>query len=488
MLAQHSIGRNIFISSLGGILLIAFISYWLQFEQLSGDKGLLPIAAYIKLLSGYDGQSYFTFPTFSWFNTGDWLAHLQCALGVVCALLIVFRKWTKTSLFVCWLFYLSLAIIGQVFYNFQWDSLLLETTLCSIFICVGLSEKKKLPDLGLWLLWLLLFKLMFLSGFVKLNSGDESWWNGTALTFHYFSQPLPNAISYYFHHLPEWMHKVSCWIMFGIELIVPFLIIIGGGLKYFKSTIKIGKALHLVVAFSTILLMLVIFFSGNYNFFNLLVMAFCFLLIDNGQWQWILGFEKKGVSLEKTSGISRAIVGVSAVLILLFSSWQMRNEIKGHQTLRGKTQKAVKTIRAFRSINSYGLFRVMTRTRPEIIFEGSNDKITWKEYELKSKINNVEKAPPFVAPHQPRFEWQMWFAALGTIQYNQWVYTYMRRILEGSDKHESLLRENPFPNKPPKYMRALMYDYSFSEDGNTWWERTYTKPYSIEVGLEDYPE
>jgi len=488
MLTHHSIGRNIFLSSLGGILLIAFLSYWIQFEQLSGDNGLLPVADFMQRLTDFGGQSYFTYPTFSWINSADWLVHLQCALGIVFALLIIIRKWSKLALMFTWLLYLSLVIVGQVFYNFQWDILLLETALCSVLVCFGLAEKKKIPDLGLWLLWLLLFKLLFLSGVVKLRSGDESWWNGTALTFHYFSQPLPNAFSYYFHHLPEWVHKLSCWVMFAIELFIPFLIILGGAFKYFKGTKNLGRALHLLVVFSTILLMLVIFFSGNYNFFNLLVIALCFLLIDNGQWQWILAKKKSLPPLEKASMPSRILVTALAICILVFSAWQMRNEIKGYPKLGAKTQKLVSSISAFRSINSYGLFRVMTRTRPEIIFEGSNDKITWQEYELKNKINNPVKAPPFVAPHQPRFEWQMWFAALGTIQYNQWVYTYMKRIMEGSEKHEKLLRVNPFPEEPPKYMRALMYDYRFAENGEAWWSRTYARPYSIELSLADYPD
>ncbi len=488
MLAHHGIGRNIFLSCLGAILLVAFISYWIQFEQLSGNNGLLPVVDFMQRLSEFGGQSYFTYPTFSWFNSADWLVHLQCFIGIIFSLHLVLLKWPKVSLLISWLIYLSLVVIGQVFYNFQWDALLLETTLSAILICFGYSTKDRVPNFGLWLMWLLLFKLMFLSGLVKLMSGDESWWNGTALSYHYFSQPLPNAISYYFHHLPTWVHKLCCWIMFFIELIVPFFIIIGGLCKYFSGSKKFGQGLHLAAAFSTILLMLIIFVSGNYNFFNLLVMALCFLLIDDSQWDWILGLKLKRSSGQKARGISRIFVAIAATFILLFSAFQMRNEISGYPVLKESTQKLVNKVHAFRSINSYGLFRVMTRTRPEIILEGSNDKITWKEYELKNKINNTEKAPPFVAPHQPRFEWQMWFAALGTIQYNQWVYTYMRRILEGSDTHESLIRENPFPDAPPKYMRALMYDYRFAEDNNAWWERTYVKPYSVEVSLGDYPE
>lgn len=488
MLAQHSIGRNIFLSSLGGILLIAFISYWIQFEPLSGSNGLLPVADYMHLAKTNGNYSFLKLPTLSWFSSSDWLVHLQCFIGVLCSLLLILRKWSKLSLLICWFLYLSLVIVGQVFYNFQWDILLLETTLCSIFLMFGYAQKRRVPQAGLWLLWLLLFKLMFLSGVVKLTSGDSSWWDGTALTYHYFSQPLPNPLSYYFHHLPSGLHKLSCWIMFFIELVVPFLIIIGGLAKYFKNSLQIGRGLHLFTAFSTILLMLIIFVSGNYNYFNLLVIALCFLLIDNQQWQRLLRREKKPQELASIGVTFKVVVGLCVALILSFSAWQTKNAIKGYPRLGPSAQKIVSQVNAFRSINSYGLFRVMTRTRPEIIFEGSNDKVNWRAYELRFKINALEKAPPLIAPHQPRFEWQMWFAALGTIQYNQWVYTFMKRILEGSEQHEAMLRKNPFPNEAPKYMRAVMYHYEFSEDGSALWKRGESKPYSIELGLSDYPE
>lgn len=218
---------NLFLRGLGLIFLIAFISLWVQVEALIGSEGILPVADYLQRIQTYFGTpKYWQYPTLSWLSTSDWFLHLQCGFGCAFAIGLMLLRRPFWSLLALWILYLSMSVAGQLFFNFQWDILLLEVAFTALFIApfnkfqpellLGVKEIRMYPrsKVALWLLWLLLFKLMFLSGIVKLLSKDVAWWNLTALEYHYWSQPLPNLISWYVHQLPIWIHKLSTAIMF----------------------------------------------------------------------------------------------------------------------------------------------------------------------------------------------------------------------------------------------------------------------------------
>ncbi|MXY28183.1 DUF393 domain-containing protein, partial [Candidatus Poribacteria bacterium] len=448
------LSRWLFLRALGGIYLIAFLSLWVQVHGLIGSNGILPADQFLTAVRQQVGTSgYHLVPTLFWLNPSDLCLHLLCAGGAVLSLVLIagfFPTWTLVGL---WAFYLSLVSVGQVFLSFQWDVLLLEAGFLAIFFAPlqirdTLSRTSQPSSAFLWLSRWLLFRLMFASGFVKLAS-DEVWRNLTALNFHYETQPLPTSIAWYVHQLPEWFQKVSVLGMFAVELVIPFLIFAPRRLRTAGCIGFVG-------------LQVLIILTGNYCFFNLLTIALCLLLIDDVAWKRLLPKRlMPSIRLleQAPHRYSRICIGVVAVLLFLLSGLRFSGQL-----FRDGRLPDVAWITPFRSVNTYGLFADMTESRPEIIVEGSNDRITWKAYEFRWKPGDLTNAPKWVAPHQPRLDWQMWFAALqGDYQNTYWFLNFMGSLLRGNPEVLKLLAENPFPDTPPRYVRATLYNYHFTD-------------------------
>lgn len=521
----HNLVRWAFLRALGAIYLVAFVSLWVQIFGLVGSDGILPAKpAMDSMRNAADARHlgldrYHLVPTLCWFKATDGFLNFQCAAGTTLAVLLIIGIAPAPCLFLLWLIYLSLATACREFLSFQWDILLLETGFLAIFLApwqlwLRLAGATPPSRLVLWLLRWLLFKLMFQSGCVKLLSGDPAWRNLTALTFHYETQPLPTWIGWYAHQLPVWAQKASALTMFGIELLVPFLIFAPRRLRRFACLI--------LVFFQAL-----IFLTGNYCFFNLLTVALCLLLLDDAalkavlpsrlrnslflekaertgtQWNaslpnttnsqsGSLGHESPALSptpqLAAPSSLAsrpsplrpwhwpvQITVPLACVAIatsLIQFSAMFRSPIPWPRPMLA----VYAWLEPFRTFNSYGLFAVMTTSRPEIIIEGSNDGVAWLPYEFKYKPGDVKRRPKFVAPHQPRLDWQMWFAALSTYRQNPWLVNFCLHLLEGSRPVQALLEHNPFPQAPPRYIRAVMYDYRFSDFAErhktgAWWHR-----------------
>jgi hypothetical protein len=332
------------------------------------------------------------------------------------------------------------------------------------------------------LLWWLLFRLMFLSGVVKWQA-DEVWRNLTALTVHFETQPLPIWTAWYVHHLPLWWHKLSCAVMFAIELILPFFV--------FGP-----RRLRQIAAFGIVLLMVLIGITGNYNFFNLLTVALCILLLDDAFWRMVLPKQRLAwLDQPRRPGwtvwLRRPVHLALAVVVIIASTGHALYRLGWNRDLVDKARPLMARVQPFRSINSYGLFANMTETRPEIIIEGSNDVTEWKPYEFNFKPGDVTVAPRWVQPHQPRLDWQMWFAALGNYQRNPWFVSLVRRMLEGEPTVLAFFKTNPFADEPPKYLRAVLYEYRFSDpktkaETGAWWTRKrlglYLPPVTLRAG------
>lgn len=476
--ATYQFSRWLFLRTIGCIYLIAFLSLWVQIHGLIGNSGILPADQYLTAVRQQVGTAgYYFVPTLFWLNPSDLLLHILCAGGVALSLVLIAGFFPPFSLAGLWIFYLSLVSVGQVFLSFQWDVLLLEVGLLAIFFApLQIRDTLSLaspPSVAfLWLLRWLLFRLMFASGFVKLAS-DEVWRNLTALNFHYETQPLPTAIGWYVHQLPEWFHKISVIGMFAVELAVPFLI-------FAPRRLRTAGCIGLVG------LQVLIILTGNYCFFNLLTIALCLLLIDDVTWKWLLPKRLMPTirSLVQPVRYRRACIAVVAILLFLLSGIRFSGQL-----LRETRLPDVAWITPFRSVNTYGLFADMTESRPEIIVEGSNDRITWKTYEFRWKPGDLTKAPKWVAPHQPRLDWQMWFAALqGDYQRTYWFLNFMGALLRGNPDVLKLLAENPFPDEPPRYVRATLYDYNFTKlstkhSEGIWWEREWKRIYCPAISL-----
>ena len=487
-----------FLRALGAIYLIAFVSLWVQVDGLVGSDGMSPVHQFLSAVRGQVGpDAYRLLPTLCWFNSSDGFLHFLCGSGVLCSLLLIFGIAPALLLVGLFVLYLSLTMAGQDFFSFQWDVLLLETSFLSMFFAPwrlwprGLLLWPGSPPLptpqvsrvGLFLLKLLLFKLMLMSGVVKLTSGDDSWWNLTALDYHYWSQPLPTVFGWWADKSPEWFKHFSVAFCLVVEIIVPFFI-------------WAPRRLRLIAAGLLIFLQLAIAITGNYCFFNLLTIALCLLLIDDSvvkrdrsaRWNQSAGAPGGRALPERLC----LYVGIFVITVTLpVNAWLIFSAFKPLSRPPLALASLYNRLEAFRIVNGYGLFRVMTKDRGEIILEGSSEGIDWLPYEFKWKPGDLKRAPGWCAPHQPRLDWQMWFAALGTPRENPWLVALIYRLLQGSHEVNGLLANNPFPDKPPRYIRATFYRYRFTtvdefHHTGAWWKREELREYLPTLSLEQF--
>ena len=493
---QFFLARWIFLRALGLIYLVAFVSLWTQVDGLIGSNGILPADKFMPGARQYfDSQGvgldrYRQLPTLAWWSASDASLHAQCAAGVGLALLLIAGVAPAPCLFLLWLIYLSLAVVAREFLGFQWDILLLEIGFLAIFLAplqLWPRPGREAPPsrVVLWLLRLLLFKLMFQSGCVKLVSEDAAWRDLTALAVHYETQPLPTWIGWYAHQLPLWFQKFSCVVMFAIELVIPFLIFAPRRPRQFAAV---------VLALFQILILL----TGNYTFFNWLTLALCVVLLDDFAFHDLTPARLRRFCTQYAPRSTRHpaqswprwVILALAALVLPISLGQLLWTFRARPAVLTPVAAIHEWISPFRSLNSYGLFAVMTQPRLEIIVEGSNDGVTWLPYEFRFKPGDLSHRPGFVAPHQPRLDWQMWFAALGNYQGNPWFVNFCARLLQASPEALALLEKNPFPNQPPRQVRGLLYEYHFTDlaerrhSGN-WWRRELKAQYLPAISRSD---
>jgi predicted DCC family thiol-disulfide oxidoreductase YuxK len=489
--------RRWFLRALGVIYLIAFVSLWVQVDGLIGSDGVSPVNQFLLAVHAQLGKdAYAILPTLCWFSTSNAFLHFLCGAGAVLSVLLIFGIAPALSLVALFAFYLSLTIAGQTLLSFQWDILLLETGFLSIFLAPWRLWPRELICLpgspppvtaapvsraGLFLLKFLLFKLMLMSGIVKLTSGDDCWWNLTALDYHYWSQPLPTVFGWWADKSPEWFKHFSVAFCLVVEIIIPFFI-------------WAPRRPRLIAAGLMIFLQFAIGITGNYCFFNLLTIALCLLLIDDAA----VGTDRHSVGIPipgAPSGRAPAIrlcgyasIGV-VVVTLPINAWLIFSAFKPRARPPHALATVYEQLEAFRIVNGYGLFRVMTKDRCEIVLEGSADGVEWLPYEFKWKPGDVKRAPGWCAPHQPRLDWQMWFAALESPRENPWFFGLIVRLLQGSQDVNRLLAHNPFPDKPPSYVRAMFYRYRFTtmielRQTGAWWKRQELREYLPTISVD----
>jgi hypothetical protein len=478
--ARHgfSIGTDLFLRGLAIVYFIAFASFWWQWRGLVGPEGLLPAQPYLDAVKDHLGAArWWRLPTLCWILGAGWFLPALCAGGIALSAALLLRIRPGPCLALLWVFYLSLAAPAQDFLGFQWDTLLLEAGLLAVFVAPWnreSSQRTAPPRLALWLLWWLFFRLMFLSGLVKLTSGDETWRNLTALTFHYETQPLPTWVGWWAHQLPDWFQRLSCAVMFAIELVGPFLLF---GPRWLRHPAVLAQiALQFLIAL-----------TGNYTFFNLLTGLLCLPFLDDGwwsRWRWW----RPDLAVRPVRVFPRPVLLATGGLLFFASLLVTLPAVFGGVRWPGWYAATYQAAAAFRSVNSYGLFRVMTQKRPEIIIEGSDDGREWKPYGFKWKPGDLARRPGFVAPHQPRLDWQLWFAALGYPQRQAWVQTLCAHLLRGTPAVLDLMGDNPFPDRPPRQIRAVLHEYRFTRPAakggsGHWWQREpvdyYFRPMSL---------
>ncbi len=460
--------RWLFIKGLALIYLVAFLSLLVQADGLMGPNGILPAADYLQAARAQLGNdAYGVLPTLAWLHPGGATPVILCALGAGLSLVLLAGLAPAPVLAGLWALYLSVTVIGQDFLAFQWDGLLLETGFLAILLAPwGLRPRLGMasPPAGaaLFLLRWTLFRLMFMSGAVKLLSGDPRWWNLSALTVHYETQPLPHALSWFAHQLPASVQTASCLAMFIIELAVPFLI-------------WMPRRPRQVAFAAFALLQILILLTGNYGFFNLLALLLALVLLDDdvlrrlvpGRLGWHLGAGDRRVRR-----LQRRLITLMAMALFTIGLMKMSDRLLRPAPLPAAARAVLAWTGPFRTINNYGLFAVMTPHRPEIQIEGSRDGQTWEAYSFRWKPGDPNVRPRLAAAHMPRLDWQMWFAALGNARGTPWFARLQQALLEGRPEVLRLMAHNPFPDRPPRYVRAVLYNYRFTRAGEDgWWHR-----------------
>ena len=456
---QYDLVAFLFLRLFGLIYLSAFVSFGVQAQGLIGSHGILPVRELVDAIGAHFGPERFWFmPMVFWWSASDLTIQVVCWLGAALSLLLVLNVVPRLSLLLLYVLYLSVLYGGQEFMTYQWDAYLLEAGFLALLLSYATTP-------GIWLVRWLLFRFLFMSGVVKLLSGDPNWWNLSALSYHFLTQPLPTPVAWYAAHLPSSLLKFATGCTFFIELILPFLIFFPRRLRFFA-------------AFGILLLQVCILLTGNYNWFNLQTMLLCLLLFDDAALHHMLPRRLVHLLLSRAKhqaprGALKIVVGAVTLLIVFCSLVQMDARFGGSPPV--VAQSVDRLVEPLRIVSGYGLFAVMTTQRNEIVIEGSDDGIVWREYEFRYKPGDVARRPPWNIPHQPRLDWQMWFAALDDPRRLTWFAHFLRRVLENGPEVMALLARNPFPDKPPIYVRARFYEYTYSSSEDKakglWWER-----------------
>ncbi len=454
---------------IGIICLIAFLVALNQFKPLLGERGLLPVPLFIKQVPFRDSPSLFYWLPRDWaFTTVSWI-------GIVLSCLVisgVASRYTWSNIVIwgaIYLLYLSLVNVGQTFYAFGWESILLEACFFAIFLGGSGVVPQRIP---IWLFRWLLFRIMFGAGLIKLR-GDTCWRDLTCLNYYYETQPMPNPMSWFFHWAPQWMNKGGVLFNHFSELIVPF--------AYFLPQPIAGIAGVITIAFQ-----LFIIVSGNLSWLNWLTLFLAFSTIDAKFLSSVLPL-RTPVMHPPALPVHWGNIGL-AIVVAAMSFPVVVNMLSARQVMNTN-------FNSLHLVGTYGAFGSITRPRYEVIVEGTSDAVItssteWREYEFKGKPGDVRFRPPQIAPYHLRLDWLMWFAAMSSYQDYPWFVNFVAKLLEGDAAVLSLIRKNPFPDKPPRYVRALLYEYHFTtpeerKQTGAWWKRTLTGAYFPTVSLDN---
>ena len=458
---EYRLTSWLFLKLLALIYFAAFLSLAVQITGLAGPNGILPYQPYLEEMFQRHGYAaWLRLPTLFWFNASDLalqsVAYLGCVLSVL--LFLGYRRyWLLALLFIC---YLSLFHAGQTFLTFQWDTLLMETGFLSIFLVNGPTR------LLIFLYHWLLFRFRVMSGIFKLASGDPSWSGLTALNYYFETQPLPHTGSWYAHLLPEWMLQGGVLLTFFSELIVPFFIFLPRRFRIFAALVTIGMQ-SLIIA------------TSNHNFVNLLTILLCLFLLDDNLVRKVVpvSLQADRTLAGQPGRFHTLLLPVAGLLIVITSVSVFYHRITGN-SLPVVLSKPAILANSFGLGHIFHIFPTMQTERQELQVEGSYDGKAWQAYTFRYKPGPLDRRPPFIVPHQPRLDWSMWFVVGQSPENMFWFDQFLKRLWQGSPQVTRLLARNPFENRPPKYLRALVYRYHFTTPeeraatGN-WWKREY---------------
>ncbi len=515
---NRSAPRWIFLRALAGIYFAAFLALFFQIRGLIGPDGILPAGS---LLAAIQRQApgvmrFWYAPTLFWFSSSAHAMMVVVWIGLIASVLALVNVWPRLSFFVCWICFLSFVAAAGDFSGYQSDGMLLEAGFLALFFAPGglwpgWGVYSPPPRAALILLQFEWFRIYFESGIVKLLSGDPQWKHLTAMDEYYQNGPLPTILGWYVQHFPHWFHVATAGGTLLLELAIVWMLFLPRRLRLICFCIVTPWQIGVIV-------------TANYAFLNYLVLFLGFLLLDDRSLlSWIperyrqpleaqVPQESVNVARERLSVITtpewekerakkktddggpeddqrrigvRGVLGhiralgvaVTAVLLLWVGYASMAEMVRMAWPELPLPMFPVTALEPFRVANQYGLFAVMTRGRYEIEFQGSNDGQNWTVYPFRHKPQAVNEWPGIYAPYQPRFDWNLWFASLTDFQSAEIVPLTEERLLDGDSDVIALFKADPFPNAPPKYVRAVLWQYwftTFEEKGKTgdWWRRS----------------
>jgi hypothetical protein len=460
--------RFVILRLLGFVYAVSFFVAARQLVPLIGHRGLTPADFYLSSIHAELGsrtEGMLHLPTLFWFSCTDLGMSIFVWVGFALSLVVLGGYANAILLAVLWGMYMSIVHIGQIWYGYGWEIQLLETGFLSIFLCPLLDgrpfPKCRPPILVFWLFRWLGFRIMVGAGLIKLR-GDPCWRDLTCMFYHYETQPIPNPISCYLHFLPQWFHKLEVIWNHFVELIVPWF------------SFGPRQARH-VAGVLLVIFQVVLIISGNLSFLNYLTIIPFLACFDDTFLRHVLpkSLVKRAEEAAAGSEPSRINSGIAVALSILVA-WL---SIAPVLNLVGGRQLMNYSFDPLDLVNTYGAFGTVGRERDEIIFEGTEDAVItgetkWKEYEFVAKPGDPNRRPAFVAPYQPRIDWQIWFAAMASPGDYPWTFHFVWKLLHNDPDTLSLLANNPFPDKPPHYIRARLYRYRFASVGEKgWWRR-----------------
>jgi hypothetical protein len=449
--------RLVFQRTLGVAYLIAFVCALNQFIPLLGEHGLLPVSAFVRRASFRESPSLFFAAPHDWaFRSAAWLG-ITLSLAIVLGLADRYSPLVNGLVWASlWALYISFVNVGQIFYAFGWESILLEAGFFAAFLG---ARSVQTPVFIIYLLRWLEFRVMFGAGLIKLR-GDSCWRDLTCLNYHYETQPMPNPLSWYFHFAPEWTHQAGVLFNHFAELIVPFC--------YF-----LPQPVASIAGLTTILFQLLIFASGNLSWLNFLTMVLAIPTID-GRWLAAV-IAMPRIDVVAPSPLFKSLSVSLTTLVCLMSIAPIRNMLSPNQVMNT-------SFNAYHLVGTYGAFGGITRRRMEIQVEGATDTVVtdatqWKAYEFRGKPGDPQRVAPQIAPYHLRLDWLMWFAAMSRYEEHPWFINLVAKLLQNDQPVLSLLQSNPFPDRPPKWVRGRLFEYHFArpevrKQTGQWWVRS----------------
>ncbi|MFF8271473.1 lipase maturation factor family protein [Streptomyces sp. NPDC016562] len=460
---DYWLSRLVFQRGLAALYFIAFLSTAHQFRALIGEHGLLPVPRFVAAVPFRRSPSIFHF------HYSDRFCAIIAWTGVTLSVALAAGAADRIPLWasmlpwaLLWVLYLSLVNVGQTWFGFMWESLLLEAGFLAIFLG---NEETAPPLLILFLLRWLLFRLEFGAGLIKLRH-DPCWRDLTCLYYHHETQPMPGPLTWFFHRLPRPLHRVEVAASHVAQLVAPVMLFA-------------PQPTASVVAGFIVVTQLWLVASGNFAWLNWLTILIAVTAIDGARAADVLGLPRPPAFAGPPAWYEGTVLAVTVLMVVL-SYWPIRNLLSRHQVMNY-------SFNPFHLMNTYGAFGTIERTRHEVVLEGTDepeitDDTVWQAYGFKGKPGDVRRMPPQVAPYHLRLDWMMWFAAISPAYARPWFTPLLAKLLDNDPVILKLLRHNPFPDSPPTFLRARLYRYRFTDRHelrrtHAWWHRTLVGEY-----------